>query len=195
MHSLEYENKRIIYCTYISVLLGCFISSLFFLCLVSFTNCNILDYGLEDYQILGLMSVPELKILFYIIKRRGIQLLVFALINIMLSYYAASSLYCLTIGAYIGMVFCSMFIKFGFTGLGYGAICFFPHYIFYFLAIYLAGKWFFNQTNYKKIYYENVNKMFFLIKIIVIIFMLILGTIWEIKFQKVFLNYFYQHIV
>lgn len=71
----------------------------------------------------------------------------------------------------------------------------FPHYLIYFAMIYLVGKWFRTAPDMKVYSHANVNKLQKLFKYFVIFFSITLAIIWEIKFQKNILNYFYQYLV
>ena len=189
------EERRITYYTYFSVILGIITGSFLFFILISYNMAQIMGQGLEDYKISGVMDLPILYLSLYILKRRIGQLLLFVMIMILFSYSVASSCYCFFFGAYYGIIICNLLVKFGMTGLVYGIVCFFPHYLIYFLVVYLVGKWFHTASVVKIYSYTNVNKLQKLFKYFVIFFMIIIAIIWEIKFQKNILNYFYQYLV
>ena len=195
MMNKSIEERRIIYYTYFSVILGLVTGSLLFFILISYNPLQIMGQGLEDYKISGVMDLPMLYLSLYVLKRRVGQLLLFIILMILFSYSVAASCYCFLFGAYYGVIICSLLVKFGMTGLAYGIVCFFPHYLIYFFTVYLVGKWFYTVSAAKIYSYTNVNKLQNLFKYFVIFFAIIIAIIWEIKFQKNILNYFYQYLV
>lgn len=189
------EEHRITYYTYFSVILGVVTGSLFFFILLSSNPVPVMGQGLEDYKISGVMDLPVLYLLLYVLKRRVGQLLLFIILMVLFSYSVAASCYCFFFGAYYGVILCSLFVKFGINGLIYGFMCFFPHYFIYFLMIYLVGKWFYTASPLKNYSYKNVNNLQKIIKYFVIFLAMMAAIIWEVKFQKNILNYFYQYLV
>lgn len=189
------DEHKISYFTYFSVILGVLAGSLFFLIMAIYDPTQVMGQGLEDYKISGVLDLPIVYLSVYVLKRRIGQFILFLILMILFSYSVAASCYCFFFGVYYGGVICSLLVKFGINGLIYGLVCFFPHYLIYFITIYLVGKWFY-MTPAAKIYaYTNVNKLQNLLKIFVIFFSIIIAIIWEIKFQKNILNYFYQYLV
>lgn len=188
------EEQKISYCTYVSAIVGVVAGCLFFFLMMMYNPERVMEYGLEDYKIGGVIDLPIFYLAIYVLKRRVGQLLLFILLAVIFSYFVAATCYCFFFGIYYGVVVCNLLVKFGINGLLYGTACFFPHYLIYFLTIYLVGRWFCVMTsaNYP---YTNVNKLQKLIKYFVIFFVIIIAIIWEIKFQKNILNYFYQYLV
>lgn len=189
------DERKISYFTYFSVILGVLAGSLFFLIMAIYNPTQIMGQGLEDYKISGVLDLPVVYLSVYVLKRRVGQLLLFLILMILFSYSAAASCYCFFFGVYYGGVICSLLVKFGINGLIYGLVCFFPHYLIYFITICLVGKWFYMPQSAKIYSYNNVNKLQNLLKYFVIFFLIITAVIWEIKFQKNILNYFYQYLV
>ena len=188
------EEYKISYSTYLSVLVGVIAGCLFFFIMMIYDSEKIMEYGLEDYKISSVLDLPVLYLALYVLKRRIGQFILFVVLVILFSYSLAASCYCFFFGIYYGMVLCNLLVKFGIHGLVYGTACFFPHYFIYFLMIYLVGKWFY-ATSAAIHSYTNVNKLQKLFKYFVIFFAIIIAIIWEIKFQKNILNYFYQYLV
>lgn len=185
-------RKYNIVCTYgalfLGILVGCFV-----LLLSLVLECNILgDKGLEEYNISTIMNISTNEMLFYVLKKRVIQIFIYFLMILILPYGTSSFLACSSFGFYYGLMVANLIIKYSFWGLLYGLACFFPHYLIYFVAIYLIGKW---RSTSLNVYYQNMKLVEFLVKIFVIIFMIIVSLAWEINFQKIFLNYFFQHLV
>lgn len=189
------EERKITYITYLPVVLGVLAGSLFFFIMFMYHSGQIMGQGLEDYKISGVLDLPTVSLLFYILKRRMGQLLLFVMLLFLSSYSIAAFCYCFFFGAYYGIVICSLLVKFGINGLVYGMICFFPHYLIYFVTIYLVGKWFCMIPAARIYTHTNVNKMQNVFKCFVIVILILAAIIWEIKFQKNFLNSFYQYLV
>lgn len=189
------ERDRIVYYTYVPALLGAVLGTLVFLIGVEWINGGWLERGLEDYQINVVMNLPLWKISLYILKRRGGQILLFVLLTVLISYSVTAFFYNLLFGLYYGMITASLLVKFGMAGLFYSFSCFFPHYLFYLIAIYLIGKWISSNALKRKMCYGNGNKLQFFVEFLVIFFLILLAVFWEIKFQKNFLELFYQHLV
>lgn len=189
------DKNRITYYTYFSVILGVVAGSLFFFIVLSYNPAQIMGQGLEDYKISGVMDIPVVYLSLYVFKRRVGQLLLFIILMVLFSYSVAAFCYCFFFGAYYGVIICSLFVKFGINGLVYGFMCFFPHYLIYFLTVYLVGKWFYMAKDLRGYSYRNVNNLQKLFKYFVIFFAVMVAIIWEVKFQKNILNYFYQYLV
>lgn len=188
-----YDNKTIYY-TYYAAFLGMVIGSILFLGLTISTDSLFLDTGLEDFKISGVLNLTDSRLTLYILKRRVCQMILFFILTTLFSYSFAAAFYNFSFGIYFGMVLSSLFLKFAWRGLFYGFACFFPHYLFYFAVIYLIGKcyYFSDRRNYRNI---DVNKLQYFIRNFVIFSILFSGLFWESKFQKLFLNYFYQYLV
>lgn len=179
-------------CTYgalfVGVLLGCIV-----LLLSLVFECDVLfDKGLEEYSVCAVMNIPVNQMALYILKKRIIQVLIYLLMLLIFPHNLSSYMFCCTFGLYYGLVISNLIIKFGFSGLLYGMVCFFPHYLIYFYVIYLIGKW---KSNSLRVYYRNMKFIELVVKIFVISFLLMISLVWEIKFQKNFLNYFFQYLV
>lgn len=194
---MKYRNKNYknAYCTYFSAFLGMIFGSLLFLVPMAFFDIQLLELGLEDYKFGAVLNLPAWNLVLYILKRRLGQIFLYITIWTLFAYPVAAFCFNTCFGTYYGLVLCDLFIKFGWQGIGYSMACFFPHYLFYFFAIYLSGNWFYWMTSEKNAAYGNVNKLQYLVKIFVIFFLIFIGIIWEIKFQKNILNYFYQYLV
>ena len=190
----KYERQRIVYCTYGVLALGIFLGSLLFL-IAAILPTAVLDYGLEEYGIEAMVNLPVKEMMIYILKKRGLQIVFFLLVTSLYSFTISSGLYNFTLGGYYGIVISNLIIKYNFHGFLYGMVCFFPHYFFYFIAIYLFGKWNVQQLNEQDCYHRNVKKLQYFFKKFVIFSFVILGVIWEIYFQKNFLGKFYQYLV
>lgn len=189
------ESDKITYYTYYAAFFGMIVGSIFFLVITVATDVPVLENGLEDYKIASVLNLPIWNLSLYIIKRRLCQIVLFIILVILFSYPFVSLLYNMIFGIYFGMILSSLFMKFALKGVLYSIACFFPHYILYFFVIYIIGKWFFFEDRKKNIYYRNVNKLQYFIQISVIISAITFAVFWEIKFQKNFLNYFYQYLV
>lgn len=189
------KNYKNIYCTYFPAFLGMLLGSLLFLVLMVFLDIQLLDRGLEDYKFGAVLNLPVWNLAIYILKRRLGQLILYLIIWTLFAYPVAAFCFNMCFGAYYGLVLSNLFIKFGWHGIGYSVACFFPHYLFYFFAIYLSGHWFYWISSEKQIAYKSVNKLQCLVKIFVIFFLISVAIIWEIKFQKNILNYLYQYLV
>ncbi len=182
-------------CTYVAFIVGVVIGCVFLLLSVIYGGENWLELGLEDYDISAMLNIPEYSLLFHLLKKRLVQLLVFGLLCILLGVFGCSFFFCGSFGFYYGMVTTNLIIKYGISGMFYSIACFYPHYLFYFFAIVLYGKWCGKQDKTLKYYYANMNWLEIIIKFFVIFVILLLSFLWEWKVQKTFLNYFFQYLV
>lgn len=190
MHNKDWDYNVVL--TYGALFCGVLVGCIILLLAVIFGNTIVLDMGLEDYEIGAVLNISTNQMMIYIIKKRIIQFVIFAMLLYLFSYYISSTLFCGSFGVYYGMVITNLIIKYGIAGLFYGFTCFFPHYLCYFLIIYLLGKWKRNSLNF---YYKNMNWIELFGKIFVIFLLIIISLTWEIRFQKIFLNYFFQYLV
>lgn len=187
-------EHRLSYFTYSAVMIGVFLGSI--ICLILYHNqFFIMEGGLEDFKVSGVLGLPEQQLFFFIMRRRIGQILLFALLISMFSYPVITTLFCFSFGIYYGVTASSLLLKFGIRVAGYLNSCFFPHYIFYFIAVYLWGKWFYVSKNVYCPGYKKINNFPFFVKYFVIFILLILAMLWEIYFQKNILNFFYQYLV
>lgn len=187
-------EHRLSYATYLALLSGVFLGSIVYLILYH-NQLIFFENDLEAYQISGVLGLPERRLLFYILRRRIGQILLYILLTVIFSYPAATALLCFVFGTYYGVAVSSFLLKFGMKAAGYLNFCFFPHYIFYFLALYLLGKWFYVQKNGYYGGYKNVYSFPNYVKLFVIFMFLVFAVLWEVYFQKNILNFFYQYIV
>lgn len=179
--------------TYGTVLLGVLIGCSLYLLLAFYQKDYLTNYGLEKYQMT--LNLTKHDLLMYVMKRRISQMIIFILFVILTNFYCATSLFCLCFGCYYGFVTCDLFVQYGMSGVGYSFFCFFPHYLFIFIAVYLICKWRENRIKELIKYNKSMKKMECFIKIIVIFMLFGLSFAWEIEFQKNFLNYFFQYLV
>ncbi len=178
--------------TYGALCLGIFFGALTFLISICL-NCDyFIDKGLEDYGFGMVMNLPTKEILLFIVKRRVLQCLLIAFLFKLLLPNHASTIVCLCFGVFYGIIICDLIVKYGVFGLLYGFVCFFPHYYMYFVILHLLGKWRYQSLNNC---YEYMNWKIGMFKIFVIFLLFGLSLTWEIRFQKIFLNYFFQYIV
>ena len=189
------EKRWVSICTFgclgVGAILGC---GIFLIC-VLWTDCPVMEYGLEDFQVAQMLNVSQKEFVTYICKRRFLQWCCFGAVWCISSYYIAAGGYNLFVGGYYGFLAADLFIKFGACGLFYSLVCFLPHYMFSFYAVYCIGKWFAQCGRQEIYYYNRVNKMQYFVKIIAIILCVVFALIIEIKYQKNILNYFYQYLV
>lgn len=191
----KHEENRIAYiifqALYFGIILGCicYLSDLLFLDAAFFPS------GLEEYSIGAVMNLPVKQLMFYVLKCRMTQLIFLILGTIVISYGTAVGTFGLLFGWLYGMAMCNLLVQYGIKGTVYGLFCFLPHYLFYFSAMYLWGKWFCGTGQYEKYYDWNVKIIQYLFKFFVIFFLIVLSLMWEIKFQKNILKIFYQYLV
>ena len=182
-------------CTYGALMIGVLVGCFFLLEMMALGKDGVLDYGLEDYDISVMFNAPSNEIMIHLIKKRCMQVILFLLLFVLTTYYCASFLFCGYFGIFYGFVVCNLIIKYGISGLLYGFICFFPHYMLYFWMIFWGGKWTNKKQSSLNKCYRDVNGLEYFIKIFVIIGLFTLSLSWEINFQKNFLNYFFQYLV
>jgi hypothetical protein len=179
---------------YIPLLIGIVAGAVMYIYL-KLQSFSMVEEGLESYSIAGIMSLSDMELFRYILKRRVCQLFLLLLMSGLISYAVLLVGYCGLFGCCYGLAFAQMFYQYGFEGCIYCVLCFFPHFICYGLVIYFIGKWFFCISKEQMLGIENVKRSQCFLKIFVIIFLFVFGMIWEIKFQKNILNYFYQYLV
>ena len=179
----------------IPLLFGTLFGSLFYLnCKNHFFHFEMESY-LEEYTVTGIMELPGLKLFLYVIQQRAMQILLFMLFVLLFSFSLASCIYLFIFGFYYGIIMEHYLILYGLKGFSYGFFCFFPHYFIYFLVLYVIGKWIYPSEKNIKASYITINSLQKIMLIVWIVFLLGVGLIWEIKFQKNILNYFYQYLV
>lgn len=193
MESGRLEHK-LSYSTYFSIIAGVFLGSVMYLVLYH-NQSFLLEYGLEDYKVSGVLGLSEKQLLLYILRRRIGQIILYIILVLLFSYPVITALFCFNFGIYYGVAVSSFLLKFGLKAMAYLNFCFFPHYLFYFFSLYFWGKWVCIQKNNYYSEYKNVNKFTIFVKIFVIFIFLFIAIIWEAYFQKNILNFFYQHLV
>lgn len=184
-----------VFCTYGALGIGILFGCLYFLFTILNGNDLLMNYGLEDYDISAMLNVADNEIVFHLVKKRFLQILIFILLVCLTTYSCSSFFFCFGFGFYYGIVMSNLIIKYCLSGLLYGLACFFPHYILYFFVINLCGNWYFKKKDRFHNCYKDMNKLVFFGKLFVIFFLLFFSLYWEIRFQKIFLNYFFQHLV
>lgn len=189
------QDYGMTYITYGLAMLGMIIGCLLYLADQIFYDATYFRHCLEEYSIGAVMNLPVGQLAVYIIKRRSEQLLLFVLGMMLTSCGMIVGMYSIIFGTFYGVVACNLLVQYGIKGMGYGLACFFPHYLLYVLAMYFFGKWYYEKQEEKNKYYSNVNYLQYFIKIIVIFILIVFSIVWEIKFQKNILNFFYQYLV
>lgn len=172
------------------VLIGCMLFWGVYLCQQHF----LMDAGLEDFAMDMTVNQGNLQYFLYLICKRLIQALLYIVLLLGFNYMVATCSYGVLCGGYFGLVACDLFFKFGSKGLVYVLLCFFPHYLGYWLSVFCYGCWFSgNFISVKS--YSYVKEFFTLVKIFVIILLIGLSLFWEIRFQKNFFGKIYQYLV
>jgi hypothetical protein len=179
---------------YIPLLIGIVSGTVMYIYL-QLQSFSLMEEGLENYSIAGVLSLSDMELIRYILKRRICQLFFLLLMSGVISYAILLAGYCGLFGCCYGLAFAQMFYQYGFEGCIYCVLCFFPHFISYGFVIYFIGKWFLCIPRERMLGMESVKRSQYFLKIFVIIFFFVFGMIWEIKFQKNILNYFYQYLV
>ena len=182
-------------CTYGALVAGVIIGCILLLGLVVMGKTTVLDYGLEDYDVSVILNASNDEIILHLLTKRFLQIILFFMCVILTNYHSTTLLFCGGFGIYYGFVICNLIIKYGCFGLAYSVICFFPHYFLYFLIVFWVGKWLEKENKLLNKYYGDFRKIEYFVKIFVIIGLFLISMVWEIKFQKNFLNYFFQYLV
>lgn len=182
-------------CTYFAVMIGVLIGCIFFLYNITSQTSSLFDYGLDDYNVVNLQNLSTNRMIFHILQKRIITILIFLSLAFLISYPFSSAIFCGGFGIYYGLLVSNLIVKFGVAGLMYGFVCFFPHYFLYFFMIYLGGKWRMIQNSATIQSNKQKDNLEHLIKLSVIIVLCFLSLSWEIFFEKIFLNYFFQYLV
>lgn len=193
-HQLNHNTYHINQYTYTMIFLGSILGIFLNLIFSFYLDCYIFDFDIEEYHLKGFTIDLSSRYVFYLLKRRIVQLISFLLIGVLFSFKYAAIIYNFIFGTFYGIYFVSMFIKFGIWGIGFTIFSFFPHYIFYFLMIFYITK-LYDKTKYEKLTQKNIKFFISIFHFFVIFILFSIGIYIEIKFQKNILNYFYQHIV
>lgn len=180
---------------YCPMIVGTLLGSILWIVGVQLNIPCILENGLESYSISGVLQQENRHLVIYILKSRVGFMLLFLFFTIVVSYYVSVMLYSFLFGSYYGFVVSGMLVKCGIKGFVYSFMCFFPHYLFYFIGVYLIGNYYFDSKIQGQYTRCNVKKIQSFFKIFVIFLFLSAGLIWEMKFQKNILKFFYQYIV
>ena len=191
----ERQEKRIFYLTYGMAVAGVVIGSLLYLSDLLFFHAGYFRHGVEKYSPEVIMKLPIEQIAVYILKQRSEQILLFILGIFLVPCGIVTSIYSMVFGAFYGISVCSILVRYGMKGLPYGLACFLPHYLFYFVAMYYLGKWYYEKQEGKYKYHPNVNFLQSFVKFVVIFLLILSALVWEIRFQKNILNFFYQYLV
>ncbi len=191
----ERQEKRIFYLTYGMAVAGMVIGCLLYLGDLLFFRAGYFRHGVENYSPEVVMGLPFKQIAVYILKRRSEQMLLFVLGMLLASCGIVTGIYSMVFGAFYGISVCGILVQYGMKGLPYGLACFLPHYLFYFVAMYYLGKWYYEKQEGKYKYHPNVNFLQSFVKFIVIFILIFSALVWEIRFQKNILNFFYQYLV
>lgn len=173
--------------TYLPLILGLITGVLIYIIKIIFDSSNDI-YFIED-KIIDLCKSLDMEYnsSLYFFNQRIIVVVAFLIVQLIFSYYFASAFFNYIFGIYYIIISVNIIIIYGFDGLILIACLFLPHFIFYYYAVCLLGKWFFcNETSYNNIY-ERFNNINFFVKIIIIILMLLAGVLFEYFFQKNFL--------
>lgn len=134
------------------------------------------------------LNISDLNL--YICRQRIKQLLLFMGCSYLLSYSVSAILFSFVIGMYYGMVYCGMYLQYGLKGILYTCLLFFPQYVLYFFCICYTAI-IMKQYNQELLYCgKKSNKLKIIINVFVIIMLFVMGLLWEIFFQKNFLQYF-----
>ena len=158
------KSRSMEYITFDTVVFGMIAGSLFYLSDMAFLDTGIFRNGMESYSVGAVMNLPVLQVAFYILRKRIGQLLMFIVLGALMSYWIAAGVYSFLIGLFYGMVFSNVILQYGIKGIGYGVACFFPHYVFYLLAIYLCVRWISVRHSATDGYLYKVNKSQYFVK-------------------------------
>ena len=191
----KYDENRTAIVIYRTLFWGMILGVLCYLFDMLYFDSEFFSSGMENYSVSAVTNLPFEQLIFYVLKCRCNQLLLIILGSILISYGFAVGIYSIIVGLFYGMAMCNLLILYGIKGIGYGILCFFPHYCFYFLAIIFWGKWFGCSTEYETMNSGKVKKLQYLFKIFVIISFVLFSLLWEVKFQKNILKNFYQYLV
>ncbi len=191
----ERHGEKMYYLTCGFAVAGMIIGCLVYLGDVLFYHAGYFRHSLDIYSTDVVKNLSVNQIAVCILKRRSQQLFLFVLGAMFASCGIVTGIYCMIFGVYYGVTACSLLVQYGIKGMGYCLACFFPHYLFYLLAMYFFGKWYGEKQEGKYKYYPNINFFQSFVKFIVIFLLIFFSLVWEIKFQKNILIFFYQYLV
>lgn len=173
--------------TYLPLLLGLITGTLIYIIKIIFDSSRDF-YFIEDniIDICNSLDVGRNSSL-YFFNQRIIVAVAFLIVQLIFSYYFASAFFNYLFGIYYIIISSNIIFTYGFDGLILIACLFIPHFMFYYYAVCLLGKWFYCNEDSSRNIYERFNNINFFVKIIIIILMLLAGVFFEYFFQKNFL--------
>lgn len=188
------NKKSMFLFMYMPLLFGVVAGSVFFL-YFALHDFNLEECGILKFSMKEVFSLTDLQLLVLLLKKRVCQFFfVFIILNI-IPYAIVLSSGSALFGGYYSYVASQLFYQYGWKGMVYGLLCFYPHYLCYGISFYLIGKWFLFFPENDRLKKNNVKNAQYFFKIFVIFLLLLLGVFWEIKFQKNILKNFYQYLV
>lgn len=184
---------------YATVLYFVIITGVFLGCVLYYFDCEtgllqITGWNLEDYSIEAMGNIPAGEFTKAVLRRRLIQLVIFLLGMTITSFGVMSVLYGSLFGIFYGMFSCNLILQYGPKGILFDLFCFLPHYLFYILCLLFISKGSTLPDDWRG-KSGNVNVIQYFFKFFVIFFLFFCAILFEIKFQKKFLGFFYQYLV
>lgn len=191
MKTLVIQNKIYkiqMFVFFVSVLIG---SILFIILKCSSVNDS--TYDLIQFEPSQITCIPSQNMFVHIIEKRIIMLVFVCGMGLFLPYCMSDKIVAFLFGGYYGFVLSDLFYHSVIYGVLYGFFCFFPHYLMYWHGILQ----FYHLLQQKQMKNENygVKKIQYFLRSSVIFILFVLGIVWEVFIQKIFLQNFYQYLV
>lgn len=175
------KDKKIISSALFGIFLGVVLGSILYY--IYFFLCG---YDIVDFQDMGNVTALNEKgvvnLTIYIVKKRIILLFLFIFGLSICSSDFIYSVFFGGFGLFYSLFTCYYFLHYKFEGLLKAYSLLFPHFIFYFFAILIIGSFFLPENTSSGLYSQKKKKKisFQIFKIIVTIFLLVLGIYFEI---------------
>ncbi len=180
------REKKLISSVLFGMFLGVVLGSVLYYMYLLFSGYDFFDFQ-EMGTLTGLREKDVMGLTIYVLKKRVILLLLFLLGLSVCPPDFVYSVFFGVLGLFYSLFTCYHFLHYKFLGLLKSYLLWFPHSIFYFLAILVMGSFFTsNDTSCglspKKIRWKKFGQI---LKIFVTIFLLFLGLYFEIHSRKI----------
>lgn len=143
-------------------------------------------------RLMGNLTDEQASLWLYTIIQRTKQfILILLLMKLFPVSYVINGLILLA-GGFIGVLFSVETFYDGFSGILYTILCFFPHYIFYFINVKMLSEYY--GKNYV-IYHNEGGKLKIISNFALNIFIFLCGLVSEIVINQIFLKKFFLYLV
>ena len=113
------EAYKTAYIIYGAVVFGVITGCIIYLADFAFWDMKYFQHGLEEYSVGAVLNLPVNQLASYILKRRGLQFLLFVLGVLLTSYGIATGVYSMLFGAFYGIIMCNLLLQYGMKAVSY----------------------------------------------------------------------------